>query len=204
MKGSCFDETHEFSKEQPQQSPFFCKIEVYRFVTLPKERIEKLFGKTTANNCCDCVRSKATSLHVKFKTVVLLGVLACILFYMSLKVEVLVQIFKIRCHSLDAFTVTVDLWPYRKSWKSLPKLLLKTLRLTEAVIQRCSVKKVFLRISQISQENTCARVSFLIKLQAWLWTPFLQNTSGRLLLCLLRYKGCYIAFHVTFCLPGKF
>ena len=36
----------------------------------------------------------------------------------------------------------------------------------EAVAQTCSVKKVFLKISQNSQENTCARVSFLIKLQA--------------------------------------
>ena len=31
---------------------------------------------------------------------------------------------------------------------------------------RCSVKKIFLENSQNSQENTCARVSFLIKLQA--------------------------------------
>ena len=31
--------------------------------------------------------------------------------------------------------------------------------------RRCSVKKLFLKISQISQENTCARVSFVIKLQ---------------------------------------
>ena len=38
--------------------------------------------------------------------------------------------------------------------------------LSEAVAQRCSVKKVFLEISQKSQENTCARVSFLITLQA--------------------------------------
>ena len=30
---------------------------------------------------------------------------------------------------------------------------------------RCSIKKVSLKISQNSQENTCARVSFLIKLQ---------------------------------------
>ena len=30
----------------------------------------------------------------------------------------------------------------------------------EAVVQRYSVKKVFLGISQNSQENTCARVSF--------------------------------------------
>ena len=36
----------------------------------------------------------------------------------------------------------------------------------EVVVQRYSVKKVFLEISQNSQENTCARVSFLIKLQA--------------------------------------
>ena len=32
-----------------------------------------------------------------------------------------------------------------------------------AVTQRCSIKMVFLEISQNSQENTCARVSFLIK-----------------------------------------
>ena len=36
----------------------------------------------------------------------------------------------------------------------------------EALVQRCSVKKVFLEISQNLQKNTCARVSFLIKLQA--------------------------------------
>ena len=34
------------------------------------------------------------------------------------------------------------------------------------VAQMCSVKKVFLEILQNSQENTCARVSFLIQLQA--------------------------------------
>ena len=36
---------------------------------------------------------------------------------------------------------------------------------TEAVVQRCSVKKVFLEISQNSQDNICVVVSFLIKLQ---------------------------------------
>ena len=35
----------------------------------------------------------------------------------------------------------------------------------EAVAQRCSVKRVILEIVQNSQENTCARVSFSIKLQ---------------------------------------
>ena len=39
-------------------------------------------------------------------------------------------------------------------------------RLSEALAQRCSVKKVFLEILQNLQESTCARVSFLIKLQA--------------------------------------
>ena len=59
--------------------------------------------------------------------------------------------------------------------------------------QSCSVKKVFLKISQILQENTCARVSFLIKLQAsgtcfsvnfarFIRIPFMQSSSGRLLL----------------------
>ena len=66
------------------------------------------------------------------------------------------------------------------------------------------MKKVFLETLQNSQENTCARVSFLNKVvglrpaalsKKKLWhrcfsvnfakslrTPFLQNTSGRLLL----------------------
>ena len=38
--------------------------------------------------------------------------------------------------------------------------------IAESVVQRSSVKQVFLKISQNSQENTCARVSFLKKLQA--------------------------------------
>ena len=67
----------------------------------------------------------------------------------------------------------------------------------------CSVKKVFLKFSQNSQGNACARVSFLLKLQPgglqlylkrdsdtsvfpwilrnFLKAPFLQNTSGWLL-----------------------
>ena len=35
----------------------------------------------------------------------------------------------------------------------------------EVIAQMCSVKKVFLEISRNSQKNTCARVSYLIKLQ---------------------------------------
>ena len=44
------------------------------------------------------------------------------------------------------------------------------LKRTEAVAPTCSAKNVFLEISQNSQENTCARVSFLKTLQ--------KNTSG--------------------------
>ena len=38
-------------------------------------------------------------------------------------------------------------------------------KLSETDFQRCSVKKVFLEISQNPQGNTWARVSFLIKSQ---------------------------------------
>ena len=63
--------------------------------------------------------------------------------------------------------------------------------------RRCSVKKMFLEISQNLQENACTRASFLINtlLKKRLWhrcfpvnfakflrRPFSQNTSGRLLL----------------------
>ena len=43
------------------------------------------------------------------------------------------------------------------------KRLIKLLS-TEAVVRRCSEKKLFLAISRNSHKNTCARVSFLIKL----------------------------------------
>ena len=46
------------------------------------------------------------------------------------------------------------------------------------VVWRCSVKKVLLEISQNSQENTRARDSFLIKLQAWAWAcNFIKRES---------------------------
>ena len=40
------------------------------------------------------------------------------------------------------------------------------LKLVNSVTTRCSVKNVFLKISQNSQKNTCARVYLLVKLQA--------------------------------------
>ena len=78
------------------------------------------------------------------------------------------------------------------------KILIFIVLKPEAVTRRCSVKKVFLKISQNIQENSSARVSFLIKLQAgrlqlikkrlWHWcfpvnftkfvtTPYICNIS---------------------------
>ena len=56
-------------------------------------------------------------------------------------------------------------------------------RALEAVAQRCSVKKVFLEISQNSQETTCARVSFLIKLQAETCNFIKNKTLAQVLFC---------------------
>ena len=50
---------------------------------------------------------------------------------------------------------------------------------TEVGAQRCSIEKVFLEISQNSQENRCARVSFLIKMQA----SFKKETLAQVLSC---------------------
>ena len=53
--------------------------------------------------------------------------------------------------------------------------------MTQAVAQRCSIKKVFLEISQNSKEKTCARVSFLITLQAD--TIFKKETLAKVFSC---------------------
>ena len=51
----------------------------------------------------------------------------------------------------------------------------KIQKFIEAVAQRCSVRKMFLEILQDSQENTCARVSFLVKLQAYRPATLFKN-----------------------------
>ena len=53
----------------------------------------------------------------------------------------------------------------------------------EGVSRRCSIKKVFLKISQNSQENTCVRVSFLIKVQAEAWNFIKTNTLAQVFSC---------------------
>ena len=52
--------------------------------------------------------------------------------------------------------------------------------LVEAVAHTCSVKKIIIEISQNSQASTCARVSFLIKLQAYTFfyrTPLVATSE---------------------------
>ena len=75
-----------------------------------------------------------------------------------------------------------------KNWVNCSNLQKKVVRSSH---QRCSMKKMFLKISKNSQENNCASVSFLIKgvekeavaqvlpmsFEKFLRTPFLQNTS---------------------------
>ena len=54
---------------------------------------------------------------------------------------------------------------------------------TEAVAHRCSVKKVFLEISENSQENIRARGSFLIKLQASACNFIKKETLAQVFSC---------------------
>ena len=54
---------------------------------------------------------------------------------------------------------------------------------SEAVVWMCSVEKVFIEILQNSQENTCARVPFLIKLQSLRPATLLRKTLAQVFSC---------------------
>ena len=66
---------------------------------------------------------------------------------------------------------------------------------SEVVVQRCPVKKVLLESSQNSQEKSCAKVPFLINLQA---TSLKKETLAQAFFC----EFCKISkstfFHRTF------
>ena len=62
--------------------------------------------------------------------------------------------------------------------RNLDKTAFSLFQRTELVARRCFVKKVFLEISQYSQENTCSRVSFLLKLQPRACNSLLKKDSG--------------------------
>ena len=67
-------------------------------------------------------------------------------------------------------------FPLRISSVHVNKSQIRSFLTKEAVARRCSVKMLLVEISQNSQENTCATVSFLIKLQAP--APLLKKDSG--------------------------
>ena len=53
----------------------------------------------------------------------------------------------------------------------------------EGVSRKCPVKKIFLKIWQNSKENTCARMSFLIKLQAPACSVIKKETLVQVFFC---------------------
>ena len=61
--------------------------------------------------------------------------------------------------------------------------ILIILTCSESVGQRCSVKNVFLKISQNSQENTCDRVSLLLKLQSSACNFIKKETLAQVFSC---------------------
>ena len=63
--------------------------------------------------------------------------------------------------------------------KTIKQLIIIMKWNTEAVAQKCSVKKVFLKIWQNSQENTCAGVYFSITLQASGLQLYLKETLAK-------------------------
>ena len=64
------------------------------------------------------------------------------------------ETFKNYASNIHTFSLTNIFQNSRKKGKKEKNLVL------EAAFRRCSIKKVFLKISQNSQENTCARSPF--------------------------------------------
>ena len=73
----------------------------------------------------------------------------------SVKKGVLEDFSNHRCFPVNFANIQEHLFHRRPPVAAFEKLR------AEVVVRRCSVKKVFLEISLNSQENTCARVSFL-------------------------------------------
>ena len=67
--------------------------------------------------------------------------------------------------SYRKITLNKIILSFSKATRNIAVHGFRLMPVTEAVVQRCSVKKVFLEISQGLQENTCARISFLTKLK---------------------------------------
>ena len=92
------------------------------------------------------------------------------------------QVFFTLKRALDAKTYRITLYKYN----------------FQAVARRCSIKKVFREISQNSQENTCARVSLLIKLQGSDLQLYQKRNSGTRPATLLKKRLWHWCFPVNF------
>ena len=68
---------------------------------------------------------------------------------------------------------------------------------TEAVAWRCSVKNVFLEISQNSKETTCVKVSFLIKVHVWGLQLYQKRDFGTSVFVWILQISKNIFFHIT-------
>ena len=79
--------------------------------------------------------------------------------------EELEKVMKNFIHSLNV-TLWVSKFSLARPMKIFVLLNPQSCKLSEPDARRCSIKKLFLEISQNSQENTCARDYFLINLQA--------------------------------------
>ena len=58
------------------------------------------------------------------------------------------------------------------------KNFIEVIILPHKVFKKKKKKKYILKISQTSQQSTCARVSFLINLQAWTLQLYSKRDSG--------------------------
>ena len=71
-----------------------------------------------------------------------------------------------------------------KQLNFVPKDVQRILSSRKSIMNRkCSTRKLFLKISQYSSENTCVGISFLIKLQAFRAPALLKRDSNTGVFC---------------------
>ena len=81
---------------------------------------------------------------------------------------------------LVTFHIFCKVFKKKHYWLTVSSFVSRLMHNSETVVRRCSVNKVFLEISQNSQENTCARDSFLESLEQVFSCEFCEiskNTS---------------------------
>ena len=99
---------------------------------------------------------------------------------------------KIQCNRNYVYYSSFDVFisfPYRSKYKYVKAIeddfyhKVIEAKCTEAVAQRCSIKKTFLEISQIPQEKNCARVKYaLVQVFSYEFCEISKKTSS----------GCFV------------